>query len=70
MPFGISIILALAGMVYFSKFFEATILFLLADLLYGTKEAKFSGMVFISFIFSTIILLIIEVTKKKLKFYK
>ncbi len=69
MPFGVSVVLALAGMVYFSKFFEATVLFLLSDLLYGVKEVKFFDMIFISFIVSVLVLLIIEILKKKLKFY-
>ncbi|MFH1201002.1 MAG: hypothetical protein V1484_01585 [bacterium] len=69
MPFGVSAILALAGMIYFPKFFEAVLLFLLSDLLYGAKEAKFSGMLFISFILATMVLIIIEIFKKKLKFY-
>jgi len=69
MPFWISVILALAGMIYFPLFWEAIILFLLSDLLYGVAEAKFFGMVFVSFIFSAIVLMIIETMKKKLKFY-
>lgn len=68
MPFWISVILALASMIYFSVFWEATVLFLLSDLLFGVKEAKFSGAVFISFVFSIIILLIIEIIKKKTRF--
>lgn len=69
MPFWMSVILALAGMIYFNVFWEASILFLLSDLLFGIREAKFHNMIFISFIATTIILVIIEVIKKKLKFY-
>jgi hypothetical protein len=70
MPFWLSIVLALVSMVYFSIFWEATVLFLLSDLLYGVKEAKFSGMIFISFIVALIVLVLIEIIKKKLKFYQ
>jgi len=70
MPFGVSVILALIGMIYFSVFWEAVVLFLLSDLLYGVKEAKFSGVIFISFIVSAMVLITIEIIKKKLKFYK
>jgi len=70
MPFWVSVILALAGMIYFSIFWEAVILFLLSDLLYGAREAKFSGVVFISFILSLVVLIIIEFMKKKIKFYE
>ena len=70
MPFWVSVILALAGMIYFAVFWEAVILFLLSDLLYGVKETKFSGTIFVSFIIAAILLIIIEIVKKKLKFYK
>jgi len=69
MPWWVSVILGLAGMIYFNKFFEAAVLFLLADLLFGVREVKFHNMIFVSFIITTIILIIIEVVKKKLKFY-
>lgn len=69
MPFWVSVILALAGMIYFNIFWEAIILFLLSDVLLGVKEAKFSGAIFISFTISIVVLLIIEIIKKKLKFY-
>ena len=70
MPFWVSVILALAGMIYFNVFWEAVVLFLLADLLFGVREVKFHNMIFISLIMTTIILIIIEMVKKKLKFYK
>ena len=69
LPFWISVILALAGMIYFNIFWEAVILFLLADLLIGVQEAKFYNIIFVSFIISNIILVIIEIAKRKLKFY-
>lgn len=68
MPFWVSVVLGLAGIVYFNKFFEAPILFMLSDTLYGAKEAKFSGMIFISFFISVIILVIIEALKKNSNF--
>lgn len=69
MPFWMSVVLALTGMVYFPVFWEAALLFLLSDLLYGVKIVKFSGMIFISFLVSIIVLIVIELLKKKLKFY-
>ncbi|MDE2399794.1 MAG: hypothetical protein KGL67_02175 [Patescibacteria group bacterium] len=68
MPFWLTFILALAGMLYFSYFVEAVALFLLSDLIYGVPEAKFFNMVFISFIIAIVMLLIIESVKKKLRF--
>lgn len=70
MPFWVSIVLALVGMVYFSVFFEAVILFFLSDLLFGVKEAKFFDMVFVSFFICLVLLIVIEIFKKKLKFYR
>jgi len=69
LPFYISAILAILGMFYFKIFWEAIIVLLLSDLLYGTKEAKFSNTLFVSFIVSILILILIEFLKRKLKFY-
>jgi hypothetical protein len=69
MPLWVSVILAFAGMVYFPTFFEAVILFLLSDTLYGVSAAKYHGLVFVSFFVFLLALIIIELFKKKLKFY-
>ena len=69
-PFWLYTVLILISMIYFSWFFEGTVLFLLSDLLYGVKEEKFYGIVFISFIFSVLLLVLIEFLKKRLKFYR
>lgn len=69
MPFWVSVVLALGGMIYFTIYWEAVALFLLSDLLYGAREAKFSGEIFISFVATLIVLIVVEVVKKKLKFY-
>lgn len=69
MPFWLSTLLALLGMIYFNIFWEAVVLFLLSDLLYGVKETKFFGAVFVSFIVFGTILIVIEIVKKKMKFY-
>jgi hypothetical protein len=65
MPFWVSIILALAGIVYFSVFWEAVILFLLSDLLYGAREVKFAGIIFVSFVVALIVLIAAEIFKKE-----
>ncbi|OGI65211.1 hypothetical protein A3A95_03835 [Candidatus Nomurabacteria bacterium RIFCSPLOWO2_01_FULL_39_18] len=69
MPFWVSAILAFAGMVYFSFFAEAVVLFFLSDLLYGAREAKFFNIVFVSLIISVLTLFVLEFLKKKIKFY-
>jgi hypothetical protein len=65
MPLWVSVILAIASMIYFPNFWEAVILFLLSDTLYGVKEAKFSGMLFVSFVTAAIFIVVIEIIKKK-----
>lgn len=69
MPLWVSVVLALVGMLYIPVFLEAVFLFLLSDALYGVKEDKLFGITFVSFIISALVLLIIEILKKKLKFY-
>ncbi len=70
MPFWLSLILGLAGMAYFSFFWESVVLFLLSDLLYGTQEIKFYNIYFVSFIISAIVLILIELLKKKIRVSK
>ena len=69
MPFWVSVILALVGMMYFNIFLEAVVLFFIADLLYGVEKTRFFGVFFLSFILSVILLVLVEILKKKLKFY-
>ena len=70
MPLWLSIILAFAGMLYFSFFIESVILLFLSDLLYGATEARLFGVVYISLIISVVLLTCVELFKKKLKFYQ
>ncbi len=69
MPLWVSVVLALGGMIYFKVFWEAVALFLLSDLLFGVKEARLYGFIFVSFFVSLIIIIAVEIFKKKLKFY-
>ncbi|MFA6256914.1 MAG: hypothetical protein WCT29_01240 [Candidatus Paceibacterota bacterium] len=70
LPFWVTVILALAGIIYFSVYWEAVALLFLSDVLYGVSEDKFFGMVFVSFFVSLIVLFAVEALKKKLKFYR
>ncbi len=70
MPFWASVILALAGALYFNIFWEAGLLFFLSDILFGVNKADGSSFVFTSFFISVIVLIAIEILKKKTKFYK
>ena len=69
MPIYISIILAFLGMLYFSFFLEAVGLLFLSDILYGVPEAKFFNITFVTILIGMVLLVLIELLKKKLKFY-
>jgi hypothetical protein len=69
LPFWVSIILALAGMVYFTRYWEALLLFLVSDALYGVPESRFFGFVFVAFTLALLMLITAEILKTKLKFY-
>lgn len=69
LPFWLSIVLAAVAMFYFSFFFEAVFILLVSDLLYGAHETRFAGTVFASFILSLVLLIIIELAKKRMRIY-
>lgn len=69
LPLWVSILVGFFAMIYFSLFWEAVAIFLLSDLLYGTKETKSIHAIFISFTVTLLFLVIIEIIKKKIKFY-
>lgn len=69
LPFWLSAILVFAGMAYFSFFWEGVGILFISDLLYGVRETKFYGVIFVSLIVGVIMLAVIEIFKKKLKFY-
>ena len=69
MPFWVSVVLAFVSIAYFQFFLEAVFLFFLLDLLYGVREIKLFNMVFVSFITMLACFIILELLKKKLKFY-
>jgi len=68
MPFWFSILIGLGAMAYFPLFWEACLIFLISDLLFGTEQAKLWNMVFVSFISSIVALAVIETVKKKIRF--
>ena len=67
LPFWVSLILVFGGIVYFSIYLEAIFLLLLLDFLYGVKETHFLNITFISFIVGTLLLVTLEILKKKLR---
>lgn len=69
LPFWLSVILLVIFSIYFKYLYEASILFLLSDLLFGVKEIVFFNFPFVSLVASIIIITIIEIIKKKVRFY-
>ena len=67
LPFYISIILAILGIIYFSFFWEAVVLFTVIDLIYGINEARFLNVRLISLLVLFLLFLIIEFLKKRMK---
>lgn len=69
-PFWLTIILALIGILNFTFFFEAAGIMLLADFLYAVSEKRFSGIVFVTFFTTLLIIFLAEFLKKKINLYK
>jgi hypothetical protein len=70
MPFWLSVLLALLGAFYFSFFWEVIPLFLISDLLWGVRESRFLNVTLVSLITSILILVSMELLKRKLRFQK
>jgi len=67
LPFYVSTILALGGIIYFRIYFEGVLLMLLIDLLHGVREARFLRLYFVFFLSSLLIMVIIEFIKTKMR---
>jgi len=67
MPFWVSIILALAGMIIFDIFIEGVVLMFLVDLFYGIHSVRFGGNIFIYLVSFSVLLALIEFLKVKMK---
>lgn len=70
MPIWVSVLLALFGMLYFSKYWEAVVLFFISDVIFGAKEIGLLKTTLTSAFISLVALILIELLKKKLKFYR
>jgi hypothetical protein len=70
MPIWLSGILAIGAMLYFDLFWEAVLLFLLSDLLYGVSEGRLFGTTYASFILSVVALLTTQFIKRNTVFYE
>ena len=68
LPFWVSVLLAIVGMVFFPSFFEAILILFISDLLYGVPEARYFDLTFVSLILSVILFLAIQFLKKRSMF--
>ncbi|MEK7071443.1 MAG: hypothetical protein AAB943_00725 [Patescibacteria group bacterium] len=69
MPWWLSVILGLLGILLFSVFWESIVLFFISDLIYGAKEPRFLNLMFVASIMAILALVSLELLKKKLRFY-
>lgn len=69
-PFYISLIVAVVGMFLFANYWEAILGFFISDLIYGLGKNNFLNTYFASFLLAIFLLLLVELLKKKLKFYQ
>ena len=68
LPFWVSVLLAIVGMVFFPYYFEAILILFISDLLYGVPEARYFDLTFVSLILSVILFLAIQFLKKRSMF--
>ena len=69
-PFWLSAVLGIVGMFAFRIYWEAAVVFLISDLLYGTETERFLDFPFISLTASVLALSLVEVLKRKLRYYE
>jgi hypothetical protein len=69
-PIYVSLALGLIMMFYFSYFFEALIIFLIADLFYGVAKTQFWDITYVSFLISLLSFVVLEIIKTRLNLSK
>jgi len=69
LPFYVSVPIAILGIIFFSNFLEAPILFFLLEILYGVRDFDLNGLIFKPFFIFIILVVVIEMAKKKIRFY-
>lgn len=67
LPFWFSVVFSLLAMLYFHFFIEAVLLFLISDLIYGAREPKLFGLVFVSSMIVLVCFISLELLKKKFR---
>lgn len=70
MPFWLSLLITFFAIVYFPFYFESVFLFLISDFIFGIKSDRFFNIMFISGVVAFLSVVIIEFSKKKIRFLK
>ena len=70
LPWWVYTPLTILSMLVFPLFWEAVLFFLLSDLLYGAPKSGFGNVVYISFFLALVFITLIEIFKRKLRFYR
>jgi hypothetical protein len=68
-PYYISLILGIIFLIYFRLFWEAPVLFLISDLLFGVSTPHLFGFTYLFFLIGILSLYAIENLKRELRFY-
>ena len=69
-PFWLTVLFAIALLFVFDNFYEILPIFFLIDLLYPVTSGKFGGVMIVSLILATVLLVLSNVLKKKMRPYK
>lgn len=69
MPFWFSAIGALVGMALFRTYWEAVIIMLISDAVFGANMVKFMNFTFVASSTTLFVLVVLHFLKKKIRFY-
>jgi hypothetical protein len=69
MPFWFSALGALVGMAMFRTYWEAVVILMISDAMFGANVAKFMNFTFVSSASAFLILVVFHFLKKKIRFY-
>lgn len=69
LPFWVFLILGFVGMFLFQNYYESLVLFLFADLLYGTKQSRYFDFLYMYSFVGVLIFYLLNFIKQKMRFY-
>ena len=66
MPFWVTGLLVLFGIIYFKLYWEGVVVLLISDFFFGTSEIRYGNITYISSLASLVILVIAEMIKNRM----